>query len=226
METSLHRQLKALYAGDEAQTEVPLESYRIDAVNGGELVEIQHGSLAAIRDKIAKLLKKHRVLVVKPLVAKKTLIKRDKKGGKVVDRRLSPKQGTILSLFDELVYFTRVFPHPNLTLEAPLVEVEEWRYPGHGKRRRWRKGDHIVEDQQLVAVRETHRFRTTADLAELLPDELPTPFHTAHLAASLGVQRFIAQRIAYCLVKTGATLSVGKQRNARLYEFAPAARAA
>ena len=29
----------------------------------------------------------------------------------------------MLSLFDELVYFTRVFPHENLTLETPLVEV-------------------------------------------------------------------------------------------------------
>ncbi|HEX5102455.1 MAG TPA: hypothetical protein VFV87_01505, partial [Pirellulaceae bacterium] len=61
METTLHRQLKALYAGPEARTEERLEGYRIDAVRsipggglrGRQLVEIQHGSLAAIRDKIA-----------------------------------------------------------------------------------------------------------------------------------------------------------------------------
>ena len=34
METSLHRELKSLYAGDDAQTEVVLDSYRIDAVVG------------------------------------------------------------------------------------------------------------------------------------------------------------------------------------------------
>lgn len=226
METSLHRELKALYAGEDAQTEVPLASYRIDAVKGGELVEIQHGSLAAIRDKIAMLLVEHRVLVVKPLVAKKTLIKQDAKGGRVVSRRQSPKQADVLSLFDELVYFTRVFPHVNLTLETPLVEVEELRYPGHGKRRRWRRDDHVVEDQRLVAVLETHRFRTTADLARLLPKRLPPTFHTGHLAESLGVRRFIAQRIAYCLVKTGATREVGKQGNARLYKLSRSAKAA
>ena len=65
METTLHRQLKALYAGPEARTEERLEGYRIDAVRGSQLVEIQHGSLAAIRDKIARLLKRHQVLVVK-----------------------------------------------------------------------------------------------------------------------------------------------------------------
>lgn len=226
METSLHRDLKALYAGEGAQTEVPLASYRIDAVKGGVLVEIQHGSLAAIRDKIARLLETHRVLVVKPLVARKTLIKQDAKGGRVVSRRQSPKKADLLSLFDELVYFTRVFPHRNLTLEAPLVEVEEWRYPGHGKRRRWRRDDHVVEDQRLVTVLETHRFRTTADLARLLPPQLPATFHTGHLAESLGVRRYIAQRIAYCLVKMGATREVGKQGNARLYKLKRSAKAA
>ena len=30
------------------------------------------------------------------------------------------------------VHFTRVFPHRRLTLEVVLIEIEEWRYPGHG----------------------------------------------------------------------------------------------
>ena len=55
METSLHRELKRLYAGDGARTEVVVERYRIDAVRDGQLIEIQHGSLAAIRDKIRRL---------------------------------------------------------------------------------------------------------------------------------------------------------------------------
>ena len=44
----------------------------------------------------------------------------------------------LIDLFAELVYFTQLFPNPNLTIDAPLVDVEEWRYPGHGRRRRWR----------------------------------------------------------------------------------------
>ena len=43
---------------------------------------------------------------------------------------------TYTDLFDDLVHFTRVFPHRRLTLEVPLVDIEEWRYPGHGRRRR------------------------------------------------------------------------------------------
>ena len=80
METSLHRDLKALYADANAQFEVPLGNYRIDVVTGGRLVEIQHGSLAAIRDKVRSLLGRHEVVVVKPIVRSKLLVKRTAQG--------------------------------------------------------------------------------------------------------------------------------------------------
>ncbi len=45
------------------------------------------------------------------------------------------------------------------------------------------------------------------------------PFHTGQLAEALGAQRWVAQRIAYCLRKMGAANQVGKQGNAWLYEL-------
>ncbi|QDU55483.1 hypothetical protein Pan181_16720 [Aeoliella mucimassa] len=218
METSLHQQLKDRYAGTKGETEVRLGRYRIDAVVNRELVEIQHGSLGAIRDKIRELLDEHKVRVVKPIVASKVLVKRTEKGGPVVSRRRSPKRGTLLDLFDELVHFTRVFPHRRLTLEVLLVDIEEYRYPGHGKRRRWRRADHEREDQHLVAVKETHRFRTAKDLWKLAPAGLPRPFHTGHLAEQLGVGRWVAQRMAYCFREMDIVRQVGKSGNALLYE--------
>src|SRR5208283_360384 len=139
METSLHRELKLLYAGQTAQYEVSLLGYRIDAIARGRLIEIQHGSLGAIRDKIRHLLESHRVTIVKPIITTKVLVKKVAKGGKELARRLSPKRGRIFDLFDEMVHFTNVFPHRGLTLEVLLVEIEESRYPGHGRRRRWRE---------------------------------------------------------------------------------------
>ncbi len=218
METSLHRELKDVYADKGAQVEAPLGRYRIDVVCDGELIEIQHGSLSAIRDKVRNLLRDHRVLVVKPIVVRKRLVKQDAKGGRVISRRLSPKRGRDIDLFHELIYFTRVFPHRNLCIETPMVEVEEWRYPGHG-RRRWRRNtDHVVQDQKLVALHRVVRFRSAGDLMQIIPGDLPNPFHTAHLAASLNIERAVAQRIAYCLRETGAVEQVGKQGNAWLYQ--------
>ena len=227
METSLHRELKRRYAGEGDRLEVRHGNYRIDVVrtdgiHGDELIEIQHGSLAAIRDKVRELLGEHRVRIVKPIVAGKLLVKRSRKGGPVVERRRSPKQGVLLDVFDELVYFTKVFPHPRLTLEVLLVEIEEWRYPGHGRRRRYRHGDFVVEDQKLCAVHGVHCLSTAADLQALVPPGLPAPFHTGQLSQALGVPRWVAQRAAYCLRETGAARLAGKQGNALLYEFAAA----
>ena len=114
-----------------------------------------------------------------------------------------------------------MFPHVNLTLEVPLVEVEERRFPGHG-RKRWRRvNDQQVEDVRLVDVGDVYRFSTGSDLLQLLPSTLPQPFHTGHLAAQLNVHRSVAQRIAYCMRQTGAVTEVGKQGNTRLYQLAP-----
>jgi hypothetical protein len=222
METSLHRQLKSIYADEHARFEVAVQNYRIDVVSGNQLVEIQHGSLAAIRDKIRSLVETHEVIVVKPIVVRKLLVKRKTKGGRVFSRRLSPKRGCLLDLFDDLVYFVRVFPHRRLTLDVPLVDIEEWRYPGHGRRRRRRHGDQQVEDQKLVAVRSVHRLRTAGDVLGLITSTLPQPFDTSHLAIALSVDRWVAQRIAYCLRHIGSIRKIGKKGNALLYEFAQA----
>ncbi len=219
METSLHRQLKQFYAGELAQTEVRLGRYRIDAVVDNELIEIQHGSLSAIGAKILQLLKKHRVKVVKPIVVEKHLLKCAKRGGEPIERRRSPKRGRVLDVFDELIFFTRVFPHRRLTIELVLVDVEELRYPGHGRRRRWRRNDFVVEDQRLVQVHETVRLATLKDLRRLCHAPLPSPFETRDLATHLELPRVRAQRVAYCLRQMGATIEVGKRGNARLYRW-------
>jgi len=222
METSLHHELKLLYADSPEDVEVRLGSFRIDAMAGKELIEIQHGGLSTIRDKVQRLLKAHRVRVVKPIVFRKTLVKRKSRRGKVIERRLSPKRGRLIDLFDDLVHFTRVFPHPRLTLEVILVEVEEWRFPGHGRRRRWRQRDFQIEDQKLVRIESQHVFRRAKDLAKIVPANVPMPFDTRDLAQSLEIKRWEAQKLAYCLRHTGAADQVGKRGNALLYAWPPA----
>jgi hypothetical protein len=219
VETSLHRELKRIYAGERARTEVVLDKYRIDAVRGKKLIEIQHGSLAAIRDKIRKLTEQHRVLVVKPIVRSKLLVKHAAADGPVVSQRYSPKRGQLLDIFEELVYFTRVFPHPRLTLEIVLVDVEEWRHPGHGRRRRWRRDDHEVADQKLLSVGDSVQLRKPADLVKLLAVRLPSEFDTGHLAELCQVRRHVAQRIAYCLLEMQAVNLVGKRGNSLVYRL-------
>jgi hypothetical protein len=181
-------------------------------------MEIQHGSLSASRDKVPDVLRDHRVLVAKPIVVRKRLVKRDAKGGRVISRRLSPRCGRDIDLFHELIFFTRGLPHRSLCIETPLVDVEEWRYPDHG-RRRWRcSTDDVVEDRRLVALHRVVRFHSASDWMQIIPDDLPSPYHTAHVAERLNIQRSVAQQIAHCLRETGGAIHVGTKGNARLHQ--------
>lgn len=215
METSLHRQLKLIYGGSVEDVEVQVDGYRIDAVVRGRLFEIQQASLSALRDKVRDLLERHRVVVVKPLVSRKFLIRRDLPDGDIVSSRFSPIRENVYHLFEDLVHFVNVFPHPRLTLEVVLTEQEEHRISR--VRRRRRGPDFRVEDRLLTQVVSTTKLKTAADLRKLLPKTLPASFTTGDLASHAEIPRWLAQKMAYCLRKVGAIELQGKQRNAMVY---------
>ena len=217
METTLHRQLKALYADPRSQ-EVVVDGFRIDAMQGDRLIEVQCASLSAIRDKIRALTETHKVHVVKPLAARKTLVTRASRRGAVVATRYSPLRQTPFHLFDELVHFMGVFPHRKLTLELVLAEWEEHRVPA--RRRRW-KPQHRVVDRVLRTIQRTISLRTASDLAALLPEGLPAEFTTSELASAAKSPRWLAQKAAYCLRKAEIVELLGKRQRSLLYRLAP-----
>lgn len=215
MESTLHRQLKEYYCGDELAREITVAGYRIDAVVEGRLIEIQSASLAALNRKVAALLPQYPVVVVKPLAAHKTIFRRDRKNGSVKSRRVSPRHQTLFDVFQELVHFVKVFPHPRLTLEVLLTEQEEDRVR-KSRPRRWGK-DYRVMDRRLTGIFSRHVLNTANDLANLLPLGLGESFTTADIARHAGIPRWLAQKMAYCLRQTGGIVCRGKQGHAVLY---------
>lgn len=214
MESSLHQQLKRWYAQPGDELEVKVGSFRIDIANSRRLTEIQQAGLGALRDKATRLLRRSsELLIVKPIPLSKQIVVCSR-GLKVIRRRRSPKRGSPLDFFDELIHFCRVFPHDRLTIELALVEIEEWRTIQ--RRRRTRKG-YDVRDRKLVAVHERLQLRTATDLLDLLPARLPQSFDTKALAELLDVPRWRAQQIAYCLRHCGAVQATGRRGNAWQY---------
>ena len=219
MESTLHRELKLLYGGSIEDVEVQVDGFRIDAVVDGKLFEIQQASLGAIREKVRTLLERHSVVVVKPLAARKRLIRRAKVNGPVISSRYSPRRESVFHLFEDLVYFVDVFPHKRLTLEVLLTEQEEHRI-SRVRRRRFGP-DYRVEDRRLVQVDSIYSLKTVADLRALLPVTLASPFTTEDLAREAKIPRWIAQKMAYCLRKTGAVKDLGKKGRSLLYGLPP-----
>lgn len=218
METTLHRELKRLYAGVPEACEVQLDGFRIDAIADGELIEIQHGSLAAIRSKVQALLSRGHVLkVVKPLPLKKFLVTYPARGKEPIRQRYSPSHGTPLDLFVDLVHFMTVFPHPGLTIEVLMTEQEEHRRLRKPKRR-WGKNYRPI-DLRLRQIHDRIPLKTAGDLWRLInPGELPDVFTSRDLAAAIGQPCWLAQKMTYCLRKAGTVIVAGKKRNAWLYQ--------
>lgn len=223
METELHRQLKTHY-GAEGIHEVRAGRYRFDAVTADRLIEIQCGPLLAIRAKIKSLLRRPpksgptHLLLVKPLVCRKMIIRRPAEGGPAVSRRASPKRESVYDLFEELVHIRGLFPHPRLTVEAVLVEVEEERgLVGVRRGRRGRLKIPVLR-RSLTRIVGSRSLSTIADLTGLLPEPLMEPFTTGDLAGGCGIPRPRARQMAYCLRHAGAIAPVGRTRAGWLYK--------
>jgi hypothetical protein len=219
METSLHRDLKHHFAVDSTSVEVTVDGFRIDAIDAtGALVEIQHSGLGSIRRKSLQLLANgHRLRIIKPSIGLKWIETYDREGGTLLRRRKSPKRLRPVDVFRELIHFTQVFPHKNLTIEILAVDCVERRIDRVNKR--WKRKQYQVLDQHLSKVHDATILNSVDDLWTLLgAPKLPKQFDTLELAEAVGHPRWFAQQIAYTLCKCNATEQVGKRGNSIVYQ--------
>ena len=208
-EKSLHAALKQYLAQPGDQIEHPVGGYVVDIARDDLLIEIQTRNFAKLKTKLNRLLNDHPFHLVHPIASARWIVRQDKTGVQI-SRRKSPKKGTLLELFRELVYIPHMINHPHFSLEVVLVHEEQiWRDDKMGS---WRRKKWSIIDRRLLLVEARHVFRSPADLAALLPDDLPEQFTTRNLP------RAYAQKMAYALREMGAITYVGKQGRAYLYQ--------
>jgi len=215
MERSLHRQIKLHYGSDPGgRVEASLEGYRIDAIRSdGLLIEVQSGALSPLRGKIKRLLELgHQIRVVKPIILTRRIVTVDRRSGRTLASRLSPKRGQKLEIFDELVGVARWLSEPGFSLELLEVAIDEHRIA------RKRRPGYTVKDRSLVDTLGSILLETPEDLWGLLPAAaLPGVFTTQDLALALDRPRHFAQKVAYCLRTSGAAEVCGKVGNSQCY---------
>jgi len=177
-----------------------MHGYIIDLVRGDTLVEIQTGNFSAIRKKLIHLVQREKVLLVYPIPKEKILITEisDEKETK----RKSPRKGDIWMLFKELIRIPEIINHPNLSIEAVFVKIEEIkRKDGKGSWRR--KGDSIL-DRRLLQVFNRKRFEEPVDFLDVLPKGLSTNFSCRDLSKKADIDIGTARKAVYCLKKMNA----------------------
>ncbi len=213
-EGPLHAALKRWVAEPGDRFEQPIGGFVVDVVQGDTLVEIQTGGFSAMGRKLDVLLDSNDVRIVHPIPVDTTIIKVDEHG-EILSRRRSPRHGTIIDIFAELVSFPNLLDHPNLTVEVVLTREDQVRT--HDPTRAWRRKGWVIEERRLVEVVDHVVLATPVDLVALLPDGLAAEFTTADLARALGCQRRLAQQMAYCLRHLDLVGKVGTRDRAYLY---------
>ena len=214
-ESSLHAALKQLYCDPGDILEAQVDKFIVDILKENLIVEIQTGSFASIKRKLAKLIPKYTVLLVYPLACEKRIIRESIDGSHILSTRKSPKTMSYLNMFEELISIPRLVCHSNFSIEVILVKEDEIRRKdgkGSWRRRGWSIVDHRL--RELVSQR---LFNNPSDFDYFIPKTLDEPFTTAEFAKAHGCSRRLAQKATYCLRKMGSLRVVGKKRNAFLH---------
>jgi hypothetical protein len=222
-ESGLHAALKAHYAQPGDRLESVVGGFVIDIVREGEppqLIEIQTGNFGALKPKLAALLDAHRIRLIYPLAAQKWIVRIDT-AGVLLSRRRSPRPGSPLDIFRELVYIPTFVGHANLTIELIETSQEEiWRDDGAGS---WRRRHWSIADRRLAALGSAHTLKSTADcfalLQSALNDPLPDEFTISDVTARLIAPRLkpLIQPSLYALHKMGAITRTGRRGRAFSY---------
>ncbi|MCP4143115.1 MAG: hypothetical protein GY755_22985 [Chloroflexi bacterium] len=213
-EKALHASLKEWYANPEDQIEVKVDGFFIDIVQGDLLIEIQTGNFGAMKRKLKKLLRSHRVRLVYPVAREKWIVKLASYGSTQLSTRKSPKKGRVEELFGEMVSFPELLAHPNFSIEVVLTREEEIRR--FEKNKNWRRKGWGIVERRLLEVVDQVLFENPADWLSLLPEGM-REFTVKDLSKKLKLRKRLAQKMAYCLRKANVIELIGKEGRAYLY---------
>jgi hypothetical protein len=216
-ESALHASLKVWLARPGDRLEVSLDGKIVDLLrSGGECVEVQTKRFDRIEAKVLELARKAPVRVVHPVVVECTIARIDPETGELISERKSPKRGTLLSVFEELILAPALIGARNVTIEVILVRTRELRI--RDARWTWRKKGDRVLTRELVEVLDSHAFKGKASWLKLIPPSLAWPCDSASLGVALDIGAEQARQILYCLSKAGLLVEAGRRGRRKTYQ--------
>jgi hypothetical protein len=213
-EKPLHASLREWYAQPGDQFEVPVDGFIIDILRDDLLLEIQTGSFASIKSKLAKLVRSHQTRLIYPIAQEKWIVQLAKDDGRAATRRKSPKRGRVEDLFWNMVSISQLISSRNLSLEVLMIREEEARrYAGRGN---WRRRGWAIAERRLLEVVDRRLFDKPADWLALLPEGFER-FTARDLAEVMGIRLPLAQKMAYSLREAKLVNLIGRRGRANVF---------
>ena len=201
-EKTLHSALKYYYEPNESSHEQKALGSIADIKNEEGIIEVQTGSLGALRPKLARYLATTHVTVVHPVIRKKTIIWIDEKTFKTT-RAHSSKRGRLEDAFQQIMYLGPLPSDPGLDIALPILDIEERRLIKGVKR-----GRRIYEtlDKIPTALIDEAILTCPEDYLYFVPEELlfkQEGFTVAELKKPTKYSDASARALLYTLMNMG-----------------------
>lgn len=216
-EKSLHNDIKRWYQEEGDRFEVKVDGSIIDMVRDELLIEIQTQNFSAIKNKLIRLCKNHKLRLIYPIAAEKWITTLAEDNINVLSKRKSPKKGRIEDVFDELLRMPTIINEKKFQFVVLMTKQEEIRCNnGQGS---WRRKGISIADRKLVDVIDIYHFQSKEDFLSLLPKNLTSPFTNKELGKALNISTPKATKITYTLKHMGAIKEAGKVGRQLIFEI-------
>ncbi|MDR2193580.1 MAG: hypothetical protein LBP19_03820 [Treponema sp.] len=223
-EYTLHYELKRRYAGVDGKTEAAVtlagcggvsKQYICDGITGaGEIIEVQTGSFAPLKEKALDLSGEYALRIVHPVVLHKR-IDLYKADGTLIHSRKSPVSGSKWDVFKALLYGWEIAALDNVCIELAFVDIAETRRDdGRGS---WRRGGVSITDKRLIALYPSLALREKADYLQFAPFEPDERWTVADLALRARITPSLARKTVWVLTKLRSITRIGKHGRAWAY---------
>jgi len=207
-EKKLHIILKKYFEPDSAFHEIPTNGFIADIRRGNEIIEIETSGFSGLKPKLEAYLDAYKVTLVYPLAAKRYISWIDTETQEISDRRQSPKKANAYDALFEMVRILPYVSHPNLTVAAPLLEIDEYRLLD-GWSRDKKKGSNRYE-RVPVDILGMAEFSCDGDYRKYIPETAGENFSVKEFAKAVKIREDRARAVIKVFEARGVLVNIGK----------------
>ena len=215
-EKQLHLILKKYFDDDISHCEIPLEGFVADIFADGVVTEIETNGFSGLKQKLEAFLPKYHVRLVYPLSAKKYVSWIDTDTNDFSKRSLSPKKEGVYDVLFELVKILPYVRNCNLTILAPLLEIDEYRLKNGWSRDR-KRGSHRFEriPCDIFGIIE---LSTNDDYLSCIPDSCEDEFTASDFMKTAHIKSAKVYAILKVLSERGVIEKTHKKGRSYIYK--------
>ena len=218
-EKNTHMILKKFITEDESFHEIKVGSYYADVLIDNHIYEIQTANFNKLRDKLNYFLVDHKVTIIYPLPHIKYIEWLNQQTGEIIDKRKSPKKGSIYDAFHELYKIKFLLNNPNLEIKIFLIDLLEIRnlngWSKDKKRGSTREERYPISLESIVTLDTLNNYKTYREILPTLNNEFTVDDLKKHTKLTIYKTRFILNVLEYLKV----IKVIGKLGRKNLYKI-------